>query len=237
MSHFQKIDTALGKYYTHFDRYDYYDKTGNGKFINFVNNNEYIEHDINLELGKDINANDCAFVDIFTDLPGVFNKDEIFYVLQYCYRYGVPPEVNTVERLLYQNKIPFQLDDTKVLQWKHIENAITHELYDEISSAFMILVNSNKRYENVVDLLDDLRKQKHIDIKEINCIEKLILKAKTFCAETPEGMCSKKEVSSRCISIMDDYISKNIDLCSFKGLSFATLSDIYNSHKCFIFSN
>eukprot|EP01084_Bolivina_argentea_P008868 16578_1 len=70
-SPFKVIDNALGQYYLDCGRTDYYDENGVGKFLKFVNENKYNENEIDLELGHNIVAEDCVFVDIDEQFPFV----------------------------------------------------------------------------------------------------------------------------------------------------------------------
>ncbi len=85
--------------------------------------------------------------------------------------------INTIERLL---NFPQQNNTNKyILKWEHICNAMKHELYNEIASVFMTLINNNKKqYKNINDLMNDLKNKKRIDEKEINYIKQLINRAK-----------------------------------------------------------
>ena len=83
--------------------------------------------------------------------------------------------LNAIQRLL-----DLKGNNTFCLTWKHIANALNHELYDEISSAFMLIVNGPKRFEEIEDLLEALKTEKHIDQNEINYIKQLINRAKLF---------------------------------------------------------
>eukprot|EP01084_Bolivina_argentea_P199033 340636_1 len=67
------------------------------------------------------------------------------------------------------------------LKWCYIESALKHELYDEISSALMIIVNRKKLRDKdiwnntiIKQLLDELKVDRKIQLSEINYIEQLV---------------------------------------------------------------
>eukprot|EP01083_Nonionella_stella_P057877 151758_1 len=72
--------------------------------------------------------------------------------------------------------------DTFGLKWRHIASALSHELYDKISSSFMAIVNGNKRFETMNELLEEIKSITHIQQNEINYIQQLIERAKQFHA-------------------------------------------------------
>eukprot|EP01083_Nonionella_stella_P057734 151442_1 len=67
-----------------------------------------------------------------------------------------------------------------VLSWQHIANALSHELYDEISSSFMVTVNGSKRFENMDELLQEIKNKRHIHQNEVDYIRELIERARQF---------------------------------------------------------
>lgn len=72
------------------------------------------------------------------------------------------------------------------LNWKHISLAMKHELYDEISSSFMVIINKNKnKYSKITDpnikiILNKLKKNTSITENEVNYIASLIERALSF---------------------------------------------------------
>eukprot|EP01083_Nonionella_stella_P040780 110559_1 len=125
-----RIDDALAQYYHDCGRNDYFTK-GIGKFGKYVS---YKNDVIDKQLGDDAyDPNDCIFVididkiDPMFPLPISTNEsqaNDIFQVFKHCYKYGVaPPPVSLI--------------------WQPVANALKHELYDKIASAFMVLVNES----------------------------------------------------------------------------------------------
>eukprot|EP01084_Bolivina_argentea_P105472 188874_1 len=119
---------------------------------------------------------------------------------------NVPP--NEIERLL---QLSLKSPNIFILQWSHIENAIKQELYDKISSKFMQMVNGKKRYNDIDQLLNELKKKMNIDENELNYLKQLIKRAKT---------CFYPEKKQK-------YSKENTRL----------VSDILSVHNCFLFSN
>eukprot|EP01084_Bolivina_argentea_P231535 390439_1 len=132
-SPFKVIDTALGQYYLDCGRSDYYDKYGRGKFIKFTLDNGLDERDIDTALGVNAVPEDCVFIDMDNEFP-LFDEHKenetdlrriaCFDILRYCYKCSIPPCRNSIERLL---KLPHPImveNETFILQWENIENAI-----------------------------------------------------------------------------------------------------------------
>ena len=87
-------------------------------------------------------------------------------------------EVNSIDRLL---KLSTKSKENGFnLQWKHIANALKHELYEKISSDFLLLVNGKEGFENLDALLTKLKKKTRISGKEMNYIKQLFERAKLF---------------------------------------------------------
>merc|ERR1712244_62269 len=72
--------------------------------MTFVMVNEFDEDQIDLELGDDITANDCLYIEMDDEFPLInqqkesenYSRDyEIFKILKHCYKYGKPPNHNT----------------------------------------------------------------------------------------------------------------------------------------------
>eukprot|EP01084_Bolivina_argentea_P094043 169073_1 len=97
---FERVDKALGEYYFNCGRDDYYDNNGIGKFMAFVINNDINEKQIDLFLGNDVTSDECLLVYMDDQFP-LFNMNinhanysrnyEIFQVIKYCYKHGIPP--------------------------------------------------------------------------------------------------------------------------------------------------
>eukprot|EP01083_Nonionella_stella_P288409 981444_1 len=66
------------------------------------------------------------------------------------------------------------------LNWQHIANALRHELYKKISLSFMEIINGNTRFENMDDLLKNIKNSTHIHQSEVNYIRQLMERAKLF---------------------------------------------------------
>ena len=96
-------DMALGLYFKLVGYNNYYDKNGCGKFKNYIIK-EKINNEILMaqELGDRGNPNDCLYSTYYNDkfpIPNYLNiiqdshKQQFkFYVIQYCYKYGLPPD-------------------------------------------------------------------------------------------------------------------------------------------------
>eukprot|EP01083_Nonionella_stella_P067025 177008_1 len=84
-------------------------------------------------------------------------------------------KLNPIHRLL-------ELSEEKefVLTWQHIANALNHELYDNIASSLMVIVNGSKRFENTDELLEEIKNKNHIHQDEVNYIRELIERARQF---------------------------------------------------------
>ena len=106
MSDFVRIDNAIEKYWFKYGGDEYRNKSGHGKFLQYILDEELNDEDlpISKELGPDSDPNDCAYSWINNDVDKPFpmpsyviiqnnqQKEEyIFYLLQYCYKHGQPP--------------------------------------------------------------------------------------------------------------------------------------------------
>eukprot|EP01084_Bolivina_argentea_P268273 455607_1 len=116
------------------------------------------------------------------------------------------------------------------LNWQHIANAISHELYNKIAKSFMVIINSDKKMyktinaHNINNLLDKLKTKNRISNDEINYIKQLIRRAVRF-----QPFANKANV----------YESKvnDISIDVYEGLNIDMLYDIYSVHNCFLFTN
>eukprot|EP01084_Bolivina_argentea_P290752 499526_1 len=120
---FKRINFALHLYYKQMGRTNYTNNDGKGKFIQFTEENELGEDEIDDELNK--NASNCAYVDFDDEFPleTTEEKDEkldddtvrqkIFDVINICYKYGYPKN----ELSLHQ----FTVDTicNKITEWIH----------------------------------------------------------------------------------------------------------------------
>ena len=93
-------DRALSEYYKYCGRNDYYDEHHDGKFIQFVNENEMDEENIDLELGKNVKPKDCLFIEMDDNFPLQNNKknnkrlsrnEQIFEIIKHCYDHAHHP--------------------------------------------------------------------------------------------------------------------------------------------------
>eukprot|EP01083_Nonionella_stella_P312259 1116261_1 len=214
----QRIDDALAQYYKQFGRNDYFDQeTGMGKFRQFVEDFQLNDDDMNDKLGDDVSPDECLFINIDPKFPLLISSnasrdDAIRKILKHCYKHGVAPPLT--------------------LNSQHIANALNHELYDKISSTFLVIVNGNKRFQNmnqIDELLEELKNERHIHQHEINYIRQLIERATHFYSKnhgTPKP--NDKQMTIDMGHITD---------ATSDGLCFDLLCDIYNVHKCFLFAN
>eukprot|EP01083_Nonionella_stella_P091157 254771_1 len=204
---FKRIDGALAQHYANCNRNDYLDENGIGKFMRFVKKHEFDEDAIDLELGDDVtDPNDCLFTEMDPAFPlpisntqnevpiDEVRNNQILKILKHCYRHGVAPNQSPIHAMNQPlpksteapplNPIHRLLDlsegDEFVLTWQHIANALQHELYDKIASSFMVIVNGNKRFEDVNELLEEIKNKKHIHHNELNYIRELMERASQF---------------------------------------------------------
>eukprot|EP01083_Nonionella_stella_P288927 983217_1 len=191
---FQRIDKALAQHYASCNRNDYFDENGIGKFIRFVKKHAFDENEIDWELGDDVNVEDCLYIEMDPTFPVTsipqhdmtdhLRNNEMLQILQHCYKYGVPPNapnrsspLNSIHRL-------FGLPQHVAVSWKHIQNAMNHEFqsYDNhaITSSFMETVNGRKRFENINQLLEEMKQTYDFELNEINSFVQLMNSAKLF---------------------------------------------------------
>eukprot|EP01083_Nonionella_stella_P312260 1116262_1 len=216
----QRVDDALSQYYKDCGRNDYFDEeTQMGKFRQFTEEFAFEENNVDGELGDGANVADgCTFIAFIDDIDPIFplptllstnesiSRDNyIFHVLKHCYKYGLAP-----------------------LTWQRIANALNHELYDKISSSFMVIVGGEKRFENMDELLEEIKNKRHIHQHEINYIRQLIERSKQFCNNHGTPKPNDKQMTIDMGHITD---------ATSDGLCFDLLCDIYNVHKCFLFAN
>ena len=95
---FEMMDNELAKYYKYLNNDEYYDDYHIGKFINYINENEHDEEDIDDQLGDDILPEDCAYCEFDDNIPlnqhqmNQISNDEdkkqelIFKILRYIYQ-------------------------------------------------------------------------------------------------------------------------------------------------------
>eukprot|EP01083_Nonionella_stella_P063171 164177_1 len=180
----EETDTILGQYYANCGRNDYFDDKGIGKFMGFVKRHA---NTIDLELFKlrnDMNSNDSVFIQMDPTFPWISGTTHTNQLRIDINRIGRKfaikkslDSLNSIYRLLTLSQ--FHRDDF-VLTWQHIANALNHELYDKISSSFMTIVNGNKKFENVDELLEEIQNETHIHQNETNYIQQLLERAEQF---------------------------------------------------------
>eukprot|EP01084_Bolivina_argentea_P288337 494862_1 len=120
-----------------------------------------------------------------------------------------------------------------IFNWKHICNAICHELYVEISLAFMRMVTTSTQYTTVDELLNNLQQKTEIRVNEIRYIKQLIQRAITFYYPP-----KKKAVEDKILN--QHYRKKSLFKVGNKEwISYFEndVLDIYNVHNAFIFMN
>eukprot|EP01083_Nonionella_stella_P091158 254772_1 len=231
---FKRIDGALAQHYANCNRNDYLDENGIGKFMRFVKKHEFDEDAIDLELGDDVtDPNDCLFTEMDPAFPlpisntqnevpiDEVRNNQILKILKHCYRHGVAPNQSPIHAMNQPlpksteapplNPIHRLLDlsegDEFVLTWQHIANALQHELYDKIASSFMVIVNGNKRFEDVNELLEEIKNKKHIHHNELNYIRELMERASQFDHnDATSSTHLHTAVDKRCRVDMDDVL-------------------------------
>eukprot|EP01084_Bolivina_argentea_P120276 213195_1 len=127
-----------------------------------------------------------------------------------------------------------------ILTWNHIASALSHELYDELSSVIITIVTEKHQiYSNQVqqlqmnvidDLLINVKKKINICNEEIVYIKSVIERAITFYAHQ-----ATKTIPDQKIEHIKS-ASKLID-DNHHGLTFDLLEDIYTVHNCFLSTN
>ena len=109
---FKQIDDALAKYFTRLNVANYRDNNGIGLFLNYIRNEELDDVDLPIEkeLGESCDPNDCAYswmnndtlfpIPSYAQIP--HNKKEafIFYILQYCYKFGDAPSDQYIQSVI-----------------------------------------------------------------------------------------------------------------------------------------
>eukprot|EP01083_Nonionella_stella_P141130 434246_1 len=217
----QRVDDALCQYYKDLGRNDYFDESGMGKFRKCLDKTGAKESDVTDAFGENANSSNHSF---FENIDHAFplllstnesRGNEIFHILKHCYKYGHPPflGISGAESSFVQQ----------------IASALNHELYDKISSTFMVVVNENKTFQNMNDLLEAIQNKRGIHPDELNYIGQLIQRAKQFHDSNHSE--TRKVADQQMMIDMDD-MGPNSD-----GFTFNLLVDIYNVHKCFLFGN
>eukprot|EP01084_Bolivina_argentea_P235408 396148_1 len=107
---FRQIDDALAIYYHRLGINNYVNCDGNGKFMQYTIDEEFVDPDLPIsgELGTTCNPNDCIYtcfinanefpVPIDILVPNANKSAYIFYVLQYCWIYGHPPSNEDIKQ-------------------------------------------------------------------------------------------------------------------------------------------
>eukprot|EP01084_Bolivina_argentea_P319205 553655_1 len=120
------------------------------------------------------------------------------------------------------------------LEWKHIKNAITHELYDKIASALMVIVKTKKykiSNKGIKIALKELAGKKFVQ-NEVKYIQKLITRAKdAFRMKSDENKVEETYYDEKDHKWNEEIGNK------FPELHINVLYDIYNVHNCFLFNN
>eukprot|EP01083_Nonionella_stella_P102299 290916_1 len=124
------------------------------------------------------------------------------------------------------------------LELQHIANALKHELYHQISSSIVEIVNVYKTFEDMNELLVAIQNKTHIHQNELNYIHQLIERAKLFHHSKPSNSIKRHNyhISRGCIIKRTVLWNDDID-AQCEGFTFNLLLDIYNTHKCFLFAN
>eukprot|EP01084_Bolivina_argentea_P003457 6483_1 len=132
------------------------------------------------------------------------------------------------------------------MSWKCISNAIKHEMYNALSSDFMLIVNSYQQIpqeeifdafdENINFIVEKLKQTtKNISGHEISYLRQLAIRARGYwrrldtMAKVYDDRSNKK----------DDLFSQNNNNIGDNNveLNQAKLCDIFNNHNCFLFQN
>eukprot|EP01084_Bolivina_argentea_P273776 466432_1 len=101
----KRIDEALGIHYSNCDIKGYYNENGEGKFIVFVRENGFDENDVDVQLGDETDPDECLYIGMDDNFPLILKyiykdtknanysrNEEIYKIIKYCYKYGVPPQ-------------------------------------------------------------------------------------------------------------------------------------------------
>eukprot|EP01083_Nonionella_stella_P200964 735482_1 len=175
---FEETDTILAKYYANCGRNDYFDENDHGKFMQFVKRHENV---IDLKLFKlrdDMTSNDSVFLQMDPTFPWISGtqhtnqlRTDMNAIVQRLAITKSLDSLNSIYRLLSLSRSE---RNGFVLTWQHIANALSHELYDKIAVAFVAIVNGDKRFENVNELLEQITDETHIHQKGTDYIQQLL---------------------------------------------------------------
>ena len=98
----------MGQYYTVLGKKDiYFDNSNKGKFLKWIEDNEYDIDDVDEEL-KEGNVNDCGYLEFDDNFP--FNiiitnerkkQIKMFEIIRYCYLYGKCPPFKGIQSVLF----------------------------------------------------------------------------------------------------------------------------------------
>ena len=98
------LDDVLAKFYENRGRNDYYNDSNKGKLMQFIENNKLNDDILQAQLGKDSDYISCSLTNIDNNFPlmkqtevETNQKEEIFKILQYCYKYNKPPPISSQE--------------------------------------------------------------------------------------------------------------------------------------------
>eukprot|EP01084_Bolivina_argentea_P279638 478088_1 len=148
---FKLIDIALGAYYKNFG-YDYYEDTAHhkGKFRVYMEDEQFDEHDIEEELGSYATYENCSYLDFDINFPlssdandnSLNRSQQIFKILQTCYNFAPPPQIESSEWYEWCSKL--------IQQLKPNDNNVIHNSYrsncninmNSLQSPTTIIINS-----------------------------------------------------------------------------------------------
>eukprot|EP01084_Bolivina_argentea_P282134 482888_1 len=170
-SAFNRIDKALAIYYTNHGRKDYYDENGDGKFIAFVHENDFDENAIDLELGDNVNPNDCLYLSMDNGFPLIDEtqrSQQIFEILTHCYVNGMPPY-----NKMKQNALT--INDLQIISFI-IGSINKNEITKNTSKLNKESVIKFIRSKNITfELLTNIRKSEFVKLFQKGCDTKMMI--------------------------------------------------------------
>eukprot|EP01084_Bolivina_argentea_P260536 440016_1 len=145
-----------------------------------------------------------------------------------------PNEINHTSKHLPKNKSKIHFE----LNWRHIANCVDKEMYAKLGSAIRSIIDEDKASKqhiiqstkNVDELMDILKNKRNLGIEERQYLRNLIKRAQHFVPIT------KNNIRNEYICVVGNDILKDF-YSKMKGLNPQILQDIFDVHRCFMFTN
>eukprot|EP01084_Bolivina_argentea_P248456 415629_1 len=219
---FDKIDNLLAIHYKKCGRNDYFDENNQGKFRAFVDLNCFEEDTIELEVGSDIEPDDCLFIGMDDNFPliGQYTIEErnkeIFKILKRYYKSPahvalIPFDMRSLnERIIQQFSTRYGPQQGNTLATKLVQYFIYHQ-FDEW---YDVVNDINSGYNNCCCkcvLFEELNitniEQKHNEYQQLKqCLKPTIISTDSIYQLT--NIRSSKE------EIKQNYVQSEWDICS-----------------------